>query len=101
MVQSDALSRRPDHMPEEDHDNEDVVLLPDTLFVNLLDMDLQQRIANATDFDFDVAKAVEALLDNGPVTLRNDLEDWKMEEKDGRRILFYKGKNYIPQDTGL
>ena len=33
MVQSDALSRRPDHIPENDNDNEEVVLLPDTLFV--------------------------------------------------------------------
>jgi len=30
-------------------------------------------------------------------SIRNDLEDWKMEETDGRRIVFYKGKNYIPK----
>ena len=28
MVQSDALSRRPDHIPEQDTDNEDVTMLP-------------------------------------------------------------------------
>jgi hypothetical protein len=41
MVLSDALSRRPDHCPDEDHDNEDITMLPDNLFVNLLDTDLQ------------------------------------------------------------
>ena len=46
MVQSDALSWRPDLCPEEDNDNEDIVMLPDELFVSLIDTDLQERIAN-------------------------------------------------------
>ena len=29
MVQSDALSRRPDLCPDEDNDNEDIIMLPD------------------------------------------------------------------------
>ena len=41
MIQSDALSRRPDYIPEEDHDNENRILLPEDMFVNLMDMDLQ------------------------------------------------------------
>ena len=40
MVQSDALSRWPDLCPEEDNDNEDIVMLPDELFVSLIDTDL-------------------------------------------------------------
>lgn len=32
MIQSDALSRRPDHVPEEDTDNKDQILLPGNLF---------------------------------------------------------------------
>ena len=32
MVQSDALSQQPDLCPEEDNDNEDIVMLPDELF---------------------------------------------------------------------
>jgi len=42
MIQCDALSWRPDFVPDEDHDNEDVTLLPDQLFVNLIDIDLQR-----------------------------------------------------------
>ena len=40
MVQSDALSRRPDFTPEEDTDNENITMLPDELFVNLIDAEL-------------------------------------------------------------
>ena len=36
----DALSHRPDHIPTSDTDNEAVTLLPDELFVNLIDASL-------------------------------------------------------------
>ena len=88
MVQSDALSRRPDHCPEDDHDNEDMVLLEKDLFVNLLDLDLQERIARNGNMDFNATKAMEALLDNGPTSLRNDLEDWKLETTEQGKVLF-------------
>ena len=42
MIQSDALSRRPDYIPDEDNDNEDITMLPNNLFVNLIDVELQQ-----------------------------------------------------------
>ena len=29
------------------------------------------------------------------------LDDWKIETQNGRNIIFYKGKNYIPRDTEL
>ena len=35
MIQSDALSRQPAHVPENDNDNENIVILPDNLFINL------------------------------------------------------------------
>jgi hypothetical protein len=39
MIQSDALSRRPDHIPEGDDDNEDIIMLPDALFVKSINTD--------------------------------------------------------------
>jgi len=51
MVQSDALSRRPDHVPEEDMDNEDLVLLPDELFINLVNIELAKMIESAATSD--------------------------------------------------
>ena len=41
MIQSDALSQQPDHCPEEDNDNEYMILLPENLFINLIDINLQ------------------------------------------------------------
>jgi RNase H-like domain found in reverse transcriptase len=37
MIQSDALSQQPDLCPDEDTDNEDIVLLPDDMFIMLID----------------------------------------------------------------
>ena len=101
MVLSDTLSRRPDLCPEEDNDNSDVVVLPEHLFVNLIDVDLQEIIANANELDADMANVLQTLLGNGPTILRNDLSDWTTEEFNGKQILFYIGKNYIPKDITL
>ena len=62
MIQSNALSRQPDLCPDEDTDNENIVMLPDEMFVNLIDMDLQNQIAIANDLDSDVAQALKLLL---------------------------------------
>ena len=100
MILSDALSQRPDHCSEED-ESEEAILLPDSLFLNLLDLTLQDRIANAKDYDFNITNAIPILLEGGTTGIQNDLEDWKIEKKDGKKILFYKGKNYIPKDQNL
>ena len=96
MVQSDALSRRPDLCPEEDNDNEDIVMLPDKLFVSLIDTNLQERIAMTDDLDGNAAEALKLLLESAPTAMTTGLEDWTLEEVNGQNILFYKGKNYIP-----
>jgi len=101
MFLADALSRRPDMIPDEDHDNENVTLLPDNLFINLIDMELQQKIANSTDMDIDAADALKALLGQAPNNLRKDLEDWAIDIFDEKSILFYQGKNYIPKNYEL
>jgi hypothetical protein len=65
MVQSDTLSRRADYIPENDTDNENITLLPDNLFVNLIDIDLQNRIMNCTYMDQDAMAALTYILDHG------------------------------------
>ena len=101
MIQSDTLSRRPDFIPEEDHDNENRIFLPENMFINLIDLDLQDRIAKSKNYDFDIKNALEILLEKGPNTLQSNLEDWKLEKHNGENVMFYKGKNYIPNDLGL
>ena len=90
MVQSDAHSRRPDYIPEEDMDNDDITMLPEELFVNLIDTELQERIVNCDKMDKDASEALITLLGKGKI------EDWTMEKFNDRNILFFKGRNYIP-----
>ena len=80
---------------------EDQILLPNDLFVNLLDIDLQERILNAKDLDTDIKNIIETIQRNGPTNLLNNISDWKIEEINRQKTIFYKGKNYIPRDQGL
>jgi hypothetical protein len=66
MILSDALSRRPDHFPEEDKTKEEI-LLPDDLFLNLLDINLRDRITKNKEYDFNVTKAIELLQEEGMI----------------------------------
>ena len=76
-------------------------MLPDNLFINLIDTDLQQRIANCDMMDKDAMDTLTTLLEHGPTTIKNDLNDWTMEKFGDKNILFFKGKNYIPLDDNL
>ena len=76
-------------------------MLPYEMFVNLIDTDLQERIAIANDLDGNAAEALKLLLEKAPAEMTTGLEDWRLENTNGRNILFYKGKNYIPKDTEL
>ena len=41
------------------------------------------------------------MLEQGPATLRQELGDWTIEQFEGRNIIFFKGKNYIPHNDNL
>ena len=100
LILSDALSQWPNHCPNNNKAKEQVVL-PDDMFINLLDIGLQEWIMNAKNFDFDVKNAISILLKDGPSSIRNDLGDWKLEDNDGKKVLFYKGKVYVSKDQDL
>jgi Integrase zinc binding domain len=82
-------------------DNEDIIVLPEHLFVNLIDMELQKKIANAKNLDYDTAEAIKELLEQGPKEAKRYLEDWEVKEFEGENVLFYKGKNYVPINAEL
>ena len=86
MIQSDALSRRPDLIPSRDTNNKDMTLLPDDLFLNLLDLTLQDRVLTLGQLD----DFLKTFLINDPPFGTSD--DWKLELVDGRNTLFYKGR---------
>jgi Integrase zinc binding domain/Integrase core domain len=62
---------------------------------------LQEQILNGKELDLDVKNTIETLMEEGPISLKNDLQDWKIEEIDGWKMIFFKGKNYIPKDLEL
>jgi RNase H-like domain found in reverse transcriptase len=101
MVQSDTLFRWPNYNTDERIEEEDKVVLPDNLFINLLDTELQEQILNRKELDLDVKNAIETLMEEGPTSLKNNLQDWMIEEVDGQKTIFFKGKNYIPKDLEL
>jgi hypothetical protein len=41
------------------------------------------------------------LQEEGPTSIQNDLEDWKIEEVDDQKTIFYKGKQYVLKDQEL
>ena len=95
MIQSDSLSRRPDFIPSKDTDNEDMTLLPDNLFLNLLDLTLQDRVLILGQLDEFLRNFS---VDDPPFGTR---DDWKLELVDGKNTLFYKDRNYVPDDLTL
>jgi hypothetical protein len=90
-IQADSLLQRPDLCPQ-GTDNKDVIVLLEHLFINLINMELQKKIANAKNMDYDTAEAIKELLEQGPREAKKDLIDWEVEEFEGENILFYKKK---------
>ena len=43
--------------------------------INLIDFDLQRKIANSEDFDMEAIEAINLLLDKRPTNLQHDLKD--------------------------
>ena len=101
MILSDTLSWWPDFVPEKDTDNEDIVLLPDQLSINLINIELQWEIANTDNLDINTTATIMLLLGKGPTDLKWDLSNWTTEDFEGKPILFNQGKNYIPKDYNL
>jgi hypothetical protein len=87
MVQSDALSQRADLHPDEDNDNEDMTLLPDDLFMKVIDTKMHTLLVAVLMKDDLVKSAVEALKTGGIPPIKSTLTDWKLE--DG--LLFFLG----------
>jgi hypothetical protein len=97
MIQSDVLSRRPDHIPENDDDNENIVILPDKLFINLINVELTKLIESATTSD-ELVKDISNVLSTKRIPpIKSSLSDWKIED----RKLFYQNQCYIPDSDGI
>ncbi len=98
MVLADALSQRSDLCPVEDHNNENIVLLPEDLFVALIDIELWDAVAKLQQEDLITLEALK-LLTKSSVSFT---DGWTTEvDSTGSKVLFYKDKIYVPQDIEL
>jgi len=66
---------QPDHVPEEDTDNEDLVLLPDELFINLVNIELAKVIESAATSDELVKNMTNILSMKGVPLIKSNLSD--------------------------
>ena len=96
MIQSDSLSRCPNHILN-DTNNDDVIVLPDNIFIHLLDLDLHDEILQKTINDEFFSKALTSLKEHGPTPICSALDDWSIDNG----LLFYQGRCYIPDDKNL
>lgn len=89
MIGSDLLSRRSDHGEEPP---EEAILLPDSLFVQAIDLDLATHITTGLTHDTFAKYIRSSLATPPPSPYRNSLQDWR--DTDG--MLYFKNKVYIP-----
>ncbi len=94
MAQADALSRRPDHDLGDDHDNENVTILPDSIFINFLDTELRQGLQHPTLSGPELFKEFQR---KGII---QDPKDWRVDDTDGTTLL-YQERQYVPDDIDL
>ena len=71
------------------------------MFLNLINTELQNRIALLDDLDGIAAKSLKLLLEMAPTLMATGLHNWTIKKTNGWTILFYRGKNYIPRDEDL
>ena len=99
MVATDALSWRADWSKGLEHDNEEVVALPDNLWIRLLDTELWDAVLEAAKTDDLAWEAMKCLssADVSPTT-------WTFETPgpdSSTPLLFYNGCLYIPDSLDL
>uniref|UniRef100_A0A0W0G5Q8 Reverse transcriptase-rnase h-integrase n=2 Tax=Moniliophthora roreri TaxID=221103 RepID=A0A0W0G5Q8_MONRR len=97
MVQSDALSRRGDHVQGTDNDNEDVILLPERLFVNVINVELHDKLKDRLGTDDFHKMTLESLTTHGVPPIKSALSDWEVNDS----LIWYKGRVYVPDDVVL
>ena len=76
-----------------DNDNDNMTLLPDTLFVSAVDLALRDLLASAGWNNSIIREALQTLKE-GLVPSSSTLADWTVE--DG--LTFYKGRCYVPDN---
>ncbi|OJT03227.1 Transposon Tf2-12 polyprotein [Trametes pubescens] len=97
MIQSDTLSRRQDLALDKTSDNNDRIVLPEQLFVHLVDTKLATRFQAFAVKDR-IFQAIQQALKTGTLPpIKSALSDWR--EEDGK--IFFKNRCYVPANEQL
>ena len=67
-----------------------MIMLPDDMFLNLINVDLQEKIAMLNNLDGNAAEALKLLLEKAPTPMTVGLEDWTIEQTNGQTFYFIK-----------
>lgn len=98
MVVADALSRRADYASLGKTDNENIVALPESLWINLLDTELRDAIVRGQLQDVFAQDAISKLNDPSSPSLGN----WTaVKNPDDSLTLFNDGRIYVPDNLQL
>uniref|UniRef100_A0A0W0F6B5 Reverse transcriptase domain-containing protein n=2 Tax=Moniliophthora roreri TaxID=221103 RepID=A0A0W0F6B5_MONRR len=97
MMQADALSQRSNEQDDIDTDNEDIIVLPEWLFIKGIDLGMKEDIEKRLGPDDFHKSALEQLLHQGVPPIKSALSDWKIEGE----LLFFQDRVYVPNDTDL
>ena len=90
MGPADALSHLPN--PDLSSDNTDVTLLPDDLFISVINTALVDKISSSSLTDPLIVTALQTLSRGSPLFPRSSLLDWHF---DGSQ-LYFKNRLYVP-----
>ena len=93
----DTLSWRPGLIPKINNDNEGVTLLHPSLFVNLINIDLNKKITKSSEKDPLVLNALQALEGEVLTQFRSHLSDWSYNAG----ILTYQGRVFLPDRDNI
>ena len=96
MVVTDVLSQRADWFTGLEHDNELIITLPESLWIRLVDMEMQDAVAAAQKEDNLVWNAVSKLSD-----LSVFPQCWTIGPDSSIHLLFYNGHLYILDNLDL
>jgi transposase InsO family protein len=98
MILSDSLSRRADAEELKEKDRT-AILLPDNLFVQILDTEFSKALANIKNEEYDksVLERLRYLL-NEPEEID---PDWRVIKDNGQPIILYQNRKYVPRNNKL
>ena len=85
----------PDLILKIDDDKEGITLLPPSLFVNLIDVELNKKITKSSEKDPLVLNALQVLEGEVPTQFRSQLSDWSYDAG----VLAYQGRVFLLTET--